>query len=334
MANPLISIITITYNHEMFIAKCIGSVLAQTYPNWEQIIIDDGSTDNTDGIISQYQDQRIRYHHQENKGILRLAETYNKALNLAKGNLIAILEGDDFWPQDKLERQIPAFDDKNVVLSWGRAGIVNYSGRLITTTKALRINHGMESIYHNNPMGRFLKILLYNNPIPSPTVIVRNENLLAIGGFQYVRGALAVDYPTWLRLTLQGRFMVLNEVLGYWRNYRDQISSRFIIEQAEGRGTAVLKFHELLPESVKRELGMDKNKLLRLCEDHISHAHFTKGRYELAHENWSEARVNLFRAVRNGTFRTKVMAMFGLCASLLKFDLEGIARFFRRPTLD
>ena len=116
---PLVSIITPTYNHEQFIGQCVGSVLAQTYTNWEQIIIDDGSTDNTNEVIKTYNDRRIRYIYQKNVGIWKLNETYNKALALANGELIAILEGDDFWPPDKLEVQVPFFLNTNVVLAFG-----------------------------------------------------------------------------------------------------------------------------------------------------------------------------------------------------------------------
>ena len=107
-------------------------MLAQSYPNWEQIIIDNGSTDRTPEIISRYQDSRIRYYHQENHGIFKLAETYNQALSLARGELIAILEGDDFWPPDKLETQVKCFEDTNLILSFGQCAYVSPKGKILT----------------------------------------------------------------------------------------------------------------------------------------------------------------------------------------------------------
>src|SRR5690242_3290688 len=95
---PPISIITPTYNHERFVERCIKSVLEQGYTNWEQVVIDDGSRDSTANIVSQIRDGRIRLERQANQGPFELAKTYNRALSLAKGELIAILEGDDFWP--------------------------------------------------------------------------------------------------------------------------------------------------------------------------------------------------------------------------------------------
>src|SRR5947207_2132870 len=83
------SIVTPTYNHERFIGACIESVLAQSYTNWEMIIVDDGSTDNTWNILQYYTkiDARIRPFHQENKGIWCLAETYNFALQHSRGEM-------------------------------------------------------------------------------------------------------------------------------------------------------------------------------------------------------------------------------------------------------
>ena len=74
MKKPLVSIITPTYNHEKFIGQCIESVLSQTFSTWEQIIIDDGSTDGTLETIARYKDKRIRYIWQENMGIWRLGK--------------------------------------------------------------------------------------------------------------------------------------------------------------------------------------------------------------------------------------------------------------------
>ena len=90
---PLISIITPTYNHEKFIGPCIESVLKQAYQNWEQIVIDDGSTDRTAEVVRGFADPRIRYVHQENKGLEALAHTYNLALSICNGEFIAILVG-------------------------------------------------------------------------------------------------------------------------------------------------------------------------------------------------------------------------------------------------
>src|SRR6266478_9947535 len=124
-----VSIITPTYNHEKFVGPCLDSVLAQNYTNWEQIIIDDGSTDRTAEVIKGHADPRIRYVHQENQGIEALAHTYNRALAMAKGTLIAILEGDDMWPKDKLAKMVAAFADPDVVLAYGEMREIDPDGK-------------------------------------------------------------------------------------------------------------------------------------------------------------------------------------------------------------
>ena len=104
MMNPLISIITPTFNHEKFIAQCIESVLKQTYKHWEMIIIDDGSIDNTADIARSY--QNLRYMYQTNQG---LGAARNAGIVAAQGEFIAFLDADDLWTKNKNELQMTAF---------------------------------------------------------------------------------------------------------------------------------------------------------------------------------------------------------------------------------
>lgn len=102
--NELVSIIMPSYNTAKFISKTIESVLEQTYKNWELLIVDDCSTDNTDEIVSKYDDDRIIY--LKNKKNSGAAVSRNKALKNAKGKWIAFLDSDDLWYPTKLEEQI------------------------------------------------------------------------------------------------------------------------------------------------------------------------------------------------------------------------------------
>ena len=102
----LVSIITPTYNCGKFIGQTIESVLNQSYQNWEMIIVDDCSTDNTKEIVEKYvkQDKRIKYYVLEVNSGAAVART--KAMQLASGEYIAFLDSDDLWMPDKLEKQI------------------------------------------------------------------------------------------------------------------------------------------------------------------------------------------------------------------------------------
>ncbi len=103
--NDLVSIIMPSYNTATLIAETIQSVLAQSYPNWELIIVDDCSTDETDDVVKSYlSDARIHYlKNEKNSGA---AVSRNRALREAKGKWIAFLDSDDLWTPDKLDRQI------------------------------------------------------------------------------------------------------------------------------------------------------------------------------------------------------------------------------------
>lgn len=103
---PLVSVIMPCYNGERFIAEAIESVLGQTYQNWELIIINDGSTDNSEKIIKELlnKDNRIRYiKNNKNKGI---PATRNVGIKASKGEYIALLDQDDFWMKEKLKIQM------------------------------------------------------------------------------------------------------------------------------------------------------------------------------------------------------------------------------------
>ncbi len=104
MEKGLVSIIMPSWNTEKFISESIQSVIDQTYPNWELIIVDDCSSDSTDKVVSSFNDERIKYFHNEkNSGA---ALTRNRALREAKGEWIAFLDSDDLWHPQKLDHQI------------------------------------------------------------------------------------------------------------------------------------------------------------------------------------------------------------------------------------
>jgi glycosyltransferase involved in cell wall biosynthesis len=101
---PLVSVIVTTYNHERHIAATLQSVFTQTYPDYELIVVDDGSTDSTGARVSAFRD-RLRLVRQENQGV---AASRNTGIQQARGQLLAFLDGDDLWEPDKLAQQVAA----------------------------------------------------------------------------------------------------------------------------------------------------------------------------------------------------------------------------------
>jgi glycosyltransferase involved in cell wall biosynthesis len=316
---PMISIITPTYNHERYIHECIESVLNQTYPNWEMIIMDDGSTDATPAIISRYSDTRITYFRKDHQGIDKLGESYNEALQRSKGELILILEGDDYIPTDRLEKQWSTFQEEQVVLSHGKYGYV-LGDKLIVYPSLFRLDD-----LRNRPIGSALKIFLQGfNPIGTQSVMIRKSSLLKIGGFVQPTYLPLVDYPTWMRLALIGTFEYIPELLGYWRrhpfsitiNHNEQILNGFIKycdEFVLSYGASFKNLHLTRAAENRGTLAY-----LALAWSHLSQRNWEKA-LRLAQESWGR------RTTVSWSFQAKMILT--LLSSYLHLDLPS---FFKK----
>ena len=210
---PRVTIITPVYNGERFIARCIASALAQTFADWEQIVVDDGSTDRTAEIVHGFNDPRVRWLPLPHRGITALADTYNAALRAARGDLIAVLEGDDAWPHDKLATQIPGFDASDMMLSWGRAIVIDENDRPLRRWQCPR------TARRDRSSAAMFRLLARWNVLPALTVMTRRTALEQIGGFQQLGSQLLVDWPTWLVLTanVSGTVKFIDHNIGWYR---------------------------------------------------------------------------------------------------------------------
>ena len=252
---------------------------------------------------------------------MEIRQIYNKALSLAQGELVAILEGDDFWPPNKLEKQIPVFHNSEVVLSWGRGSCVNEEGKLISEIKIFNFK---SPLYQNKSKELALrKLLSVNYIVPSSTVMIRKQPLLFIDGFKQPFSVPYVDYPTWFELALQGKFFFVDEILGYWRRHSSQSTVKLSKEQLIGRSQTVAEFCSKLSIEFKKCLGID-DKLIE------ARNHWFKGRVELIDKQWQRARGEFVQAILKGSFSTRLKSVIGLTASCLKMDIEhSIERFCR-----
>lgn len=324
MKHPLVSIITPTYNHENYIKECIESVLKQSYPYWEMVIIDDGSTDKTCEIVSNYLDDRIIYIKQNNIGPYNLGKTYNKALSICHGELIAILEGDDFWPEDKLEKQVKAFEDPEVILSHGRSKIV-YSNKI----RKINIKE-IDSIMDNNPIGSALYGLIGgigSTPI-AVTLMIRKSVLNEIGGFKQPKELPLVDFPTELELSLRGKFKFIDWNLGYFRRHNSSITH---IYRNEMKSAAIHYSKDFLKINASQivELGISIDEMLSLIKKKESDKSLVKiihARELLNLKEYNESRI-LFKEVLlkdklpKNKLLFKLISIWGLLGSYLQLDL-------------
>ncbi len=308
MSNPLVTIISPTYNHQQYIGECIRSVLAQTYSHWEMMIVDDGSTDRTVEIARSFTDARITIISKEHGGIERLGESYNLALKQSQGEFIAILEGDDVWPQDKLAVQIGGFNKQDVVLSWGRFFSISDDGNQIREIPATPI---LDESYLNNPIGSIQNhLFLVNHIVPAVSVMIRRSALDRIGGFWQPDGVVFVDYSTWLKLALIGKFSFIDSNLGMWRIHSSQMSIEHKYAMFQSHGDAIQQFLIAEKTSIEKLAVVD----LQRAQGAMN---WYWGKANLGRSNWSKACSNFLIAVRTLPIRWKVKSVVGYLAGLL-----------------
>lgn len=205
MKEGLVSIITPVYNGEEFLDRSIKSVLAQTYDNWELLLIDDGSVDNSTHIIENYlSDNRIRLLKNElNSGI---SATRNKGIRESGGAYIALLDQDDEWFPDKLQKQVQIF--RSLDNSYG----------LVYSNIEVRFDNGKVTerkidIEPKPTVSENLKLMLLRNLISSPTVLIKKEVIDDVGLFDDSITWGGDDYDLWIRIANKYKFCYVNEVL-------------------------------------------------------------------------------------------------------------------------
>ena len=218
--DDLISIIMPSYNTGKYIEETINSVINQSYKNWELIIVDDCSTDDTNDIIKKFNDNRIR--HFKNKKNSGAALSRNKALREARGKWIAFLDSDDLWLPEKLERQIKFMKDNNYYFSY-----TNYE----------------EIDEKSNPLNKLVtgpkkisKTGMYNYCWPGCLTVMYNAG--KIGLIQIEDLKKNNDYAIWLKAIKKANCYLLNENLAKYRIRTGSISNHNVLK--------LIKYHYLL----------------------------------------------------------------------------------------
>ena len=164
LRQPLVSIIVNCFNGEEYLREALDSIITQTYKNWEIIFWDNQSNDTSAKIFKSYQDNRLKYYLAPSHAKI-LYEARNYALKKATGDFIAFLDVDDYWLPDKLEKQIPLFNDPKVGLVYGNLWyLLKKKKRKILSKKTL-------------PTGMILNELLHDYVIRSATIIIRKKSL-------------------------------------------------------------------------------------------------------------------------------------------------------------
>lgn len=227
MNEKLVSIITPTYNCAGFIARTIDSVQAQTYKNWEMIIVDDRSQDNTREIVAAYMknDPRIRYYLLEVNAGAAVART--TAMKLATGSYMAFLDSDDIWMPDKLERQIQWMNDHGYAFSCTAYEQIDEENKpLKKTVKTVK-------------KADYRRVLL-DCPVGNSTVVYDVEKM---GKFEVPNIRKRNDDALWLQMLKKEKYIWgMPDVLMKYRIRKNSISSNKF---------KVIKYHWILYRQIE-----------------------------------------------------------------------------------
>ena len=186
--NSLVSIITPSYNSSKFIKDCVASVFSQTYKNWEMIIVDDCSKDNSKEIISELstKDKRIKpIFLEKNVGA---AEARNTAIRQSKGKYVAFLDSDDLWNPKKLEKQLSFMNKNEIVFSYTNYQLMSENGEDLSN-------------FISAPEKMTYDSYLKNTIIGCLTVIIDREKT---GGFEMPKIRSSHDMALWLLIMSRG----------------------------------------------------------------------------------------------------------------------------------
>ncbi len=207
-----VSVLMAARDAEAFVAEAIGSVLAQTYEDWELLVLDDGSTDGTAAIAAGFGDSRIRVLRLERIGVL--GQVRNRGLEAADGELVALLDADDAWRPEKLARQVALLRERPGVGLVHTGAVQLVDGRLHPSLPA--------------PGGDPLARLVEDNFVYSSSVVIRRALLDEHGSFDPDPALFgSPDYELWLRLAPVTELAFLSEPLLVYRVHGGQMSARY-----------------------------------------------------------------------------------------------------------
>lgn len=297
---PLISVIIPTYNRAHYIERALQSVLNQSYTNWEAIVIDNNSNDNTDEIINNFHDYRINLLKIRNNGVI--AASRNLGIRAAKGEWLAFLDSDDWWVSGKLEACISSNIDE-VDIFYHHLKVVRQKPKIIgfNTIKSRQLKKPI-----------IIDILVGGNPICNSSVVVRKEILDQIRGINEDKQIIGCeDYHTWIRIAqITNKFHCIKKPLGYVYRHDNAIMSQRDLSKPYKYVTS--KFNYLL----------DDKEIDRVN----SYINYTKASSELKKGNANVAIKNYLYSLRHGNIIMRLQCIYQILLIQIKSFMNLLIR--------
>ena len=254
--NPLVSIIMNCHNGEKYLLEALQSVLNQTYKRWEIIFWDNNSSDNSSDIIRNNNDPRIKYYFSEE--YTKLGHARNLALEKTNGELIAFLDCDDLWLPNKLEMQVPVFDDLEVGISISNSIFFNNKGK-------------KKLLYKERPKEGFVfKELLEGYYISMETVVIRKSSLELLDEYFDERFEVIEEFDLFIRLSKYCKLVYVDQILGKWRVHQSSWTWRRKDLFPKETRLFVEKITKIIPETKTiYKYNIEKLKHNIICQEFL-----------------------------------------------------------------
>ncbi len=235
---PLVSIIMNCLNCEKYLREALDSVYSQTYPHWEIIFWDNASTDHSGEIARSY-DHRLRYF--KGEATIPLGAARNQALEQAGGEYIAFLDCDDLWLPEKLEKQIPLFDDPEV-------------GVVFCDTVYFNDSNYEERLYSHRKYvtGQGFAALLMDNFLAMPSVVIRRTALVEQSEWFDPHFSMNEEADLFLRIAYTWTLAMVNEPLAKWRIHPGSLTWRKSSVFADELVEMLAKYQGTFPNFAQR----------------------------------------------------------------------------------
>ena len=284
---PQVSVIMPVYNAERYIEETLEGVFAQTFQDFELIVVNDGSTDGTEQRLAKYRD-RITYLVQERRGP---SAARNRALQIVRGSLIAFLDADDLWLPTKLEKQV-AFAQSHPEYGIITTDTLWFDENGVTRPSA-------KSLYPIKN-GYVLKELLFDNWIGASAAMVRRECFDWGITYDEEPGVFGEDWLVWMQIAAHYPVYFIDEVLAKHRVHRHSFSHQNAEAQFRNLFRNLEKLQKTIPQLAARP------ELVRAAAFRIA---WRRGWYDLRRLEIRSARDKFWRALGYKPFRPKVWAL-------------------------